>query len=45
METLTPMARLGRTGELDTAVLFLAAPGSSYVTGSVVPVDGGWTAW
>ncbi len=45
METFTPMARLGRAGELETAVLFLAAPGSSYVTGSVVPVDGGWTAW
>jgi gluconate 5-dehydrogenase len=45
METFTPMARLGRTGELDTAVLFLASPASSYVTGILLPVDGGWSAW
>ncbi|MGM0213471.1 SDR family NAD(P)-dependent oxidoreductase [Enterococcus sp. AZ109] len=40
----TPMERAGRTGELDTAILFLAAKESSYVTGIVLPVDGGWTA-
>ena len=45
MEAFTPMGRLGREGELTTAVLFLAAPASSYVTGAVIPVDGGWTAW
>lgn len=45
IEHFTPMARLGRDGELQTAVLFLAAPASSYVTGSIVAVDGGWTAW
>ncbi len=45
MRTFTPMDRLGREGELDTALLFLAAPGSSYVTGVILPVDGGWTAW
>jgi gluconate 5-dehydrogenase len=45
MEVFTPMGRLGREGELDTALLFLAAPGSSYVTGVIVPVDGGWSAW
>lgn len=37
-----PMGRWGTPDDLDTAVLFLAAPGSSYVTGTVVPVDGGW---
>lgn len=45
MRRFTPQGRLGRAGELETAVLFLAAPASSYVTGSVVYVDGGWTAW
>ena len=45
MQRSTPMERLGRAGELETAILFLAAPGSSYVTGAIVPVDGGWTAW
>jgi NAD(P)-dependent dehydrogenase (short-subunit alcohol dehydrogenase family) len=45
METFTPAGRLGRLEELETAILFLAAPASSYVTGAIVPVDGGWTAW
>ena len=45
MELFTPMGRLGREGELETGVLFLAAPASTYVTGVILPVDGGWTAW
>ncbi|NQY90071.1 MAG: SDR family oxidoreductase [Deltaproteobacteria bacterium] len=40
-----PMNRMGRAGELRTACLFLASPASSYVTGSVIPVDGGYAAW
>ena len=45
MEAFTPMARLGRPDEIASAVLFLAAPASSYVTGAILPVDGGWSAW
>jgi 2-deoxy-D-gluconate 3-dehydrogenase len=37
-----PMGRWGTPNDLATAVLFLAAAGSSYVTGITVPVDGGW---
>ncbi|GAA1211297.1 SDR family NAD(P)-dependent oxidoreductase [Prauserella alba] len=35
------LGRLGEQRELDTAVVFLASPASSYVTGSTLAVDGG----
>jgi 2-deoxy-D-gluconate 3-dehydrogenase len=39
-----PLGRFGEADEVATAVLFLAAPASSYVTGAIVSVDGGWMA-
>ncbi|MCY1739881.1 2-dehydro-3-deoxy-D-gluconate 5-dehydrogenase KduD [Ensifer sp. SL37] len=37
-----PAGRWGTPDDLATAVLFFAAPASGYVTGTVLPVDGGW---
>jgi NAD(P)-dependent dehydrogenase (short-subunit alcohol dehydrogenase family) len=39
-----PMARGGEEHELDGSLLFLAGDASSYVTGQVLVIDGGWTA-
>ena len=39
-----PLGRWGVPDDLATAVLFLASPASAYVTGAVIPVDGGWLA-
>jgi len=39
-----PIGRLGRPDDLKAAVLFLTSAEAGYVTGSTVPVDGGWNA-
>ena len=40
----TPMQRIGSVEELDGALLLLASDAGSFMTGSIVVVDGGWTA-
>jgi len=41
VKTQVPLGRLGEATEIASAVTWLASPGAAYVTGAVIPVDGG----
>lgn len=43
MKASVPVGRYGNEGELDSAVVFLSAEESAYVTGVILPIDGGYT--
>ncbi len=42
-ETHVPMKRYGNEGELNAGAIFLASDEASYVTGVILPIDGGYT--
>ncbi|HOM02636.1 MAG TPA: SDR family oxidoreductase [Acetivibrio sp.] len=43
MKATVPVGRYGKEGELDSTAVYLASDASSYVTGAIIPVDGGYT--
>jgi NAD(P)-dependent dehydrogenase (short-subunit alcohol dehydrogenase family) len=39
-----PLGRFGKKQEVADLVMFLASPWAAYITGAIIPVDGGWSA-
>ena len=44
MKATVPLGRYGREGELNAGAIFLASDEAAYVTGAILPIDGGYTA-
>ena len=44
VERMHPMGRIGESAEVASAILFLASDDASFITGAVLPVDGGFLA-
>ena len=44
MKATVPVGRYGNEGELNAGAIFLASDEASYVTGVILPIDGGYTA-
>lgn len=42
---LTPMGRMGKVNDFLEVVSLLCGPGSDYMNGQLIAVDGGWTVW
>lgn len=45
LQQRVPLGRVGGSEEIAGAVVYLASPAASFVTGTALVVDGGWTAW
>jgi NAD(P)-dependent dehydrogenase (short-subunit alcohol dehydrogenase family) len=44
IEEMTPLGRIAEPNEISPAILFLAGPGASMITGHTLPIDGGFLA-
>jgi NAD(P)-dependent dehydrogenase (short-subunit alcohol dehydrogenase family) len=45
LQKRTPLSRLGEAPEVGHAAAFLLSDAASYISGAILPVDGGWTAY